>query len=217
MTMIQFERFALALLLCAATVTGLSAQAGGGAAPAGGGAGRAGDGGGGGAPLVLTTTAFTDGGTIPIKFTQAAPGVATGEGTSPALSWTGGPATGVVSYVLHMHDAEVSRNRTTDDQLHWLVWNLPASVTSLAEGLPKGEKLPNGAYQISATGQVYRGPGAPANGPPHHYTFELYALDIAIDVPPTADAFETRTKVIAAMQGHIVGKAVLVGLFKRPS
>ncbi len=57
---------------------------------------------------------------------------------------------------------------------------------------------------------------APANGPMHHYMFELFALDTTIDVKPTGDAFETRANVMKAMQGHIVGKAVYGGLFRRP-
>jgi len=165
--------------------------------------------------MTLTTMAFPDGGPIPVKFSQAAEGAAPGEGTSPALTWANAPA-GTQSFVLHMHDMELARNRTTDDQVHWLVWNIPGTASRLTEGQPKGAKLPDGSYQISATGQVYRGPGAPANGPPHHYVFEIFALDTKLDVQPTADAFETRANVIKAIQGHILGKAVYVGLFRRP-
>ena len=50
----------------------------------------------------------------------------------------------------------------------------------------------------------------------HHYMFELYALDTKLEVQPAADAFETRTKVMQAIQGHILGKAVYGGLFRRP-
>jgi Raf kinase inhibitor-like YbhB/YbcL family protein len=156
-----------------------------------------------------------DGGDVPVKFTQAAPGVATGEGLSPAISWTNAPA-GTQSFVLNMHDEDVARNKTTDDQAHWVVWNIPATATGLPEGVPKGSKLANGAFQISATGEMYRGPGAPANGPKHHYMFEIYALDTTINVQPTADAFETRANVMKAIQGHVLGKAVYGGLFKRP-
>ena len=46
--------------------------------------------------------------------------------------------------------------------------------------------------------------------------FEIYALDVIVDVKPTADAFETREMVFKAMQGHVLGKAVYGGLFKRP-
>jgi phosphatidylethanolamine-binding protein (PEBP) family uncharacterized protein len=86
--------------------------------------------------------------------------------------------------------------------------------------MPQGPTLPDGSKQISATGQVYRGPGAPATGPYHHYTFEIYALDIKLDtIEPatgTGPEQETRTKVFAAMQGHVLGKAVMFGLFRRP-
>jgi Raf kinase inhibitor-like YbhB/YbcL family protein len=174
-----------------------------------GGAQRGGAPGGGGPPMTLTTTAFPDGGQIPVKYTQA------GEQVSPALTWTNAPAN-TQSFVLHMHDMEVARNRTTDDQLHWLVWDIPAGTTSLPEGVPMGADRPDGSHQISASGPVYRGPGAPATGPLHHYTFEIFALDTKLNVPAAADAFETRTNVMKAMQGHILGKAVYMGLFRRP-
>ena len=168
-----------------------------------------------GPAMTLTVTGFPDGGQIPVRFSQAAEGAAPGEGTSPAIAWTNAPA-GTLSFVLHMHDMDVARNRTTDDQVHWLVWNLPASASGLPEGVTKGSQRSDGSYQISATGPVYRGPGAPAAGPMHHYMFELFALDTKLDVQPSGDAFETRANVVKAMQGHILGKAVYGGLFKRP-
>ena len=157
----------------------------------------------------MTTTAFADGADIPAKYTQA------GNQTSPAINWMNVPA-GTVTFLLHMHDLEVSRNHTSDDQLHWIVWNVPGTATGLPEGVPTGAQLQNGAYQLSASGAVYRGPGAPAGGPRHHYTFELYALDTKIDVQPGTDAFETRASIMKAIQGHVLGKAVYMGLFHRP-
>jgi Raf kinase inhibitor-like YbhB/YbcL family protein len=165
--------------------------------------------------MTLTIPAFPDGGQFPVKYSQAAEGVAPGEGTSPAISWANPPA-GTQSFVLNMRDMDVARNRTTDDQAHWVVWNIPGTATGLPEGVPKGPQLADGSFQISATGQMYRGPGAPATGPQHHYMFELYALDAKLDVQPTSDAFETRANVMKAMQGHILGKAVYGGLFRRP-
>ena len=165
--------------------------------------------------LTLTVVGFPDGGDIPIKFTQAAPGAAPGEGTSPALTWTNVPP-GTQSFVVNMRDLDVARNRTTDDQAHWVVWNIPATATGLPEGVPRGSQRPDGSYQISVTGPVYRGPGAPATVPRHHYMFELYALDTKLDVAPGTDAFETRARVMQAMQGHILGKTVYGGLFRRP-
>jgi Raf kinase inhibitor-like YbhB/YbcL family protein len=173
----------------------------------------------GGAPaapaMTMTVAGFPDGGQIPLKYSQAAPGVSPGEGLSPAITWANVPA-GTQSFVLNMHDMDVVRNKTSDDQAHWVVWNIPATATGLPEGVPKGAQLADGSYQISATGQMYRGPGAAANGPLHHYVFELFALDTKIDVRPAADAFETRANVLKAIQGHILGKAVYGGLFKRP-
>jgi Raf kinase inhibitor-like YbhB/YbcL family protein len=168
-----------------------------------------------GPPMTMTVAGFADGGQIPVKFSQAAEGAAPGEGTSPAITWSNAPA-GTQSFVLHMHDMDLARNRTTDDQPHWVVWNIPATETGLPEGVPKGSPRPDGSQQVSATGAVYRGPGAPATGPLHHYVFELFALDTKLDVQPGADAFETRAGVLKAIQGHILGKAVYVGLFRRP-
>lgn len=159
--------------------------------------------------MVLTIPAWPDGDPIPVKFTQA------GEQVSPELKWTNVPK-GTVSFLLHMLDPDVARNKTTETQVHWLVWNIPGTATGLPENVPKGAELPDGSRQISASGPVYRGPGAPASGPQHHYTFELYALDTKIDVPASIDAFESRASVMKAIQGHILGKAVYVGLFRRP-
>ncbi|WP_461063959.1 YbhB/YbcL family Raf kinase inhibitor-like protein [Spirosoma horti] len=166
-------------------------------------------------PMRLTTTAFPDGGLIPIKFTQAAPGAAPGGGASPALTWTDVPA-GTQSFVLHMHDVDVSRNKTIDDNLHWLVWNIPATSTGLPEAIPAGAQLPDGSYQVNVLTPSYRGPGAAASGPLHHYVFELYALDTKLDVKPGTEGSATRTAVLNAIQAHVLGKAAYVGLFKRP-
>lgn len=166
-------------------------------------------------PMRLTSPAFPDGGLIPIKFTQAAPGAAPGGGTSPELSWTNVPP-GTQSFVLHMHDVDVSRNNSTDDQLHWLVWNIPATLRGLPEGVPGGAQLADGSYQMNVFTPAYRGPGAAASGPLHHYIFEIYALDTKLDVKPSAEGLETRRNVLKAIDGHVVGKAGYVGLFKRP-
>ena len=112
-------------------------------------------------PMVLSTTAFPDGGVIPNRHTQVQQAE---RGISPALSWANAPAA-TQSFVVHMRDPEVARNRTTDDQVHWLVWNIPGTEKGLPEGMPEGAQLPNGIRQISASGAVYRGPGAPASRP----------------------------------------------------
>jgi Raf kinase inhibitor-like YbhB/YbcL family protein len=179
-------------------------------------AGRGGQPGGRGASapvMTLTIAAFPDGGQIPVEFTATAPGVAPGQGKSPAMTWANVPA-GTQSFLINMHDENLASNKTTEDQVHWVFWNIPATATGLPEGVPKGSQLPDGSYQISVTGPMYRGPGAGV-GPLHHYAVELYALDTKLDVKPTADAFETRANVMKAIQGHILAKAVYWGLFHR--
>jgi Raf kinase inhibitor-like YbhB/YbcL family protein len=170
-------------------------------------------------PFMIQTRAFVDGGTIPLKYTQASEDREAngGLGVSPQLGWIN-PPQGTVSYVLNFHDMEVARNKTTEDQAHWVVWNIPGDAKELPENVPAGATIASlgGAFQISASGAQYRGPGAGAAGAPHHYMFELIALDTKLDVQPGTDAFETRKRVVDAMQGHVLGKALIVGLFKRP-
>jgi Raf kinase inhibitor-like YbhB/YbcL family protein len=168
------------------------------------------------APMALTTSAWPDGGQLPAKYTQA------GEQVSPKLDWTNVP-TGTQSFVVNMLDPDVAIQRGTETQPHWIVWNIPGSATGLPEGMKAGAELPDGIHQISASGPQYRGPGAAANGPLHHYTFEVYALDVPkLDIPtstaaqPVQAALDTRAAVMKAMQGHVLGKAVYVGLFRRP-
>jgi Raf kinase inhibitor-like YbhB/YbcL family protein len=160
-------------------------------------------------PMTLTTNGWADGDDIPVKYTQA------GEQVSPQLMWTNAPAN-TQSFVVLMHDPDVAINGTTDDQLHWLVWNIPGTATGLPEHVPQGSPLADGSMQVSASGPVYRGPGAPATGPKHHYTIEVFALDTKLDVQPAATWQDTRANVVKAMQGHVRGKAVYAGLFRRP-
>jgi Raf kinase inhibitor-like YbhB/YbcL family protein len=185
-------------------------------APQGGGAGQGRAGGGGGRgpqtpPLLMTTTAWEDGGVIPDKYTQAAGPMA----VSPELKWTQVPP-GTQSFALLMHDPEPVLNKGSKmDITHWLIWNIPATSTGLQQAVAQGE-LPDGSRQVSLRGNAYMGPGAPA-GPYHHYTFELYALDTKLEVPQGTpqQAAETRTAVVNAMDGHVLGKAVLVARFHR--
>ena len=175
----------------------------------GGGRGGGGRGRGGVAVMTLTSTAWTDDGQIPAKYTQA------GDDVSPPLAWSNAPE-GIVSFALIAHDADAAIGNGTDDMLHWMLWSLPAAARSLPEGVPRGAQLADGTRQISATGPYYRGPGALAAGPPHHYLFELFALDAPIDVPAVgASPPQTRASVLSAIAGHVRGKAVYAGLFKR--
>jgi Raf kinase inhibitor-like YbhB/YbcL family protein len=162
-------------------------------------------------PLIMTSTAWEDGGVIPDKYTQAAGPTA----PSPALSWSQVPP-GTQTFVLLMHDPEpVLQKGSKMDITHWLIWNIPATSTGLPEGVMAGD-LPDGSRQVSLRSNGYMGPGAPP-GPYHHYTFELYALDTKLDVPAGTpqEAANTRNAVVNAMDGHVLGKAVLVAKFHR--
>jgi Raf kinase inhibitor-like YbhB/YbcL family protein len=184
------------------------------------GRGRGGGGGRGNAAgiqnLTIVTTAWADGGMIPSRYTQAGPEI------SPAIQWSPA-AQNVRSFVLMFYDADTVVNGSIDGTLHWLVWNIPATSTGLTQGQPDGFELPDGTRQISASGSRYRGPGAPASGPIHHYVMELFALDTVLDVKvnpqgaqePNPNAQAVRTAVMQAMTGHIRGKAAYVGLFHR--
>ena len=157
--------------------------------------------------LTLTTSAFSDGGEIPARFTQNDPNA-----VSPKLEWTNVP-TGTVTFALILHDPDVALQRKTDDVLHWMIFNIPGTAHELPEGVPANATLSDGTIQAKNLRQAvgYMGPGAPAAGPHHHYTFELFALDTKLDLGPDA----TRADVLKAIDGHILGKGVLVGRFHR--
>jgi hypothetical protein len=158
--------------------------------------------------LTLTTTAFADGGEIPAKYTQS-----DANPVSPKLEWTNVPPN-TATFALILHDPDTALQRKTDDVLHWMIFNIPGSARELPEGVPAGKaELPDGAIQAKNLrgNPGFMGPGAPAAGPHHHYTFELFALDTKLDLGPDA----TRAEVLSAMQGHILAKAVLVGRFHR--
>ena len=179
--------------------------------PAGAGGGRQG----GGAPpsfLKLTSSAFADGGMIPAKYGCGGQPV----NTSPPLQWSDVPA-GTLSFVLLMHDVDshAAPGRLFDDGLHWLLWNIPATTTSLAEGVPASAELPDGTRQFLVAGRGAT-PGAGFRNPcpsfVHHYVIELFAVDVKTDLP----AASTRADVSKAIDGHILGHATMIGLFTRP-
>jgi hypothetical protein len=160
--------------------------------------------------LTLTTTAFDDGGIIPNKYTQAAEN---GAAVSPKLTWTNVPD-GTVSFALILHDPDTSLQKTTNEVLHWMIFNIPGTTRELPEGMPATAQLPDGSIQaLNLSKKVgYMGMGARAAGPYHHYTYELFALDTKLTLGPDA----TQADVMKAMDGHILGKGVLEGRFHRP-
>jgi len=154
----------------------------------------------------LTSPSFADGSVIPDKYTQA------GQSISPELDWANVPM-GTVTFALLFHDPDVALQKKLDDVTHWIAWNIPGTATKLEEGIKEGATLPDGTVQGKNLrgANAYMGPGAPANAPEHHYTFELFALDTKLDLGPDA----SRADMMKAIDGHIIGKAVWEGRFHR--
>jgi Raf kinase inhibitor-like YbhB/YbcL family protein len=136
----------------------------------------------------------------------------TGGNQSPTLSWSGAPA-GTKSYAVALFDPDAMQGRGF---WHWLMVNIPASITSLKRDAGKndGSKMPSGAAQIKngfrATG--YSGSCPPPADAPHAYVMTVYALKVnSLDVP--ADA--TAALMLTALEPNSLGKASLTYHFGR--
>jgi len=153
------------------------------------------------AKIELKTTSFTPGGFIPERFTCK------GEDVSPALTWTDPPA-GTQSFAIIEDDPDAPSGVF----VHWLIYDLPAASRRLLEGVSGNDRMPDGARQgtndFSRTG--YSGP-CPPPGKPHRYFIRFYALDTKTNLHPAA----TRAELDAAMKGHILAQAELMGRFRR--
>jgi Raf kinase inhibitor-like YbhB/YbcL family protein len=160
--------------------------------------------------FTLTSSELTAGGKI------AAAQVFNGFGCqggnlSPALSWSGAPA-GTKSFALMVHDPDAP---TGSGWWHWVVYDLPATQTSLPAGAgdPQKHLLPAGAQQGRTDfGTAGYGGPCPPPGKPHHYYFRLYALKVGkLDVP--ADA--TAAYIGFMVRSQSLGKAELMGEYGR--
>ena len=151
--------------------------------------------------LSLSSPSFSNGGGIPKKFSCDGPDV------SPQLSWTE-PPPGTAIFALLVDDPDAPAGNWN----HWTIWNLPASARSLPEGVGKARRLPDGSQQgMNDFKKVgYNGPCPPANKP-HHYHFQLFALDRKLNL--TGDA--GKPELEAAMKGHILAQAEWIGTFRR--
>jgi Raf kinase inhibitor-like YbhB/YbcL family protein len=150
--------------------------------------------------FALKTTAFSEGGSIPKKYT------CDGTDLSPALTWADAPA-GTQSLALIADDPDAPVGTWT----HWIAWNIPTQG-GLPEGLAKGESVGadtrQGKNDFKRIG--YGGP-CPPPGKPHRYFFKLYALDSKLDLKPGG----SRSELERAMKGHVLGQAELMGKYGR--
>jgi Raf kinase inhibitor-like YbhB/YbcL family protein len=152
------------------------------------------------ARLALESAAFNAGDVIPIRFS------CDGEDISPELEWGPAPA-GTVTFALIMNDPDAPGGTW----VHWVIFNMPAGRTGLPEAVPADGELVDGSRQgtNSSRGLGYAGPCPP--GETHRYFFKLYALDQTLDLASGVTAAE----LAAAMDGHILGQAELMGTYTR--
>jgi hypothetical protein len=154
----------------------------------------------------LTSSAYAEGSMIPTQFSCADPNAA-----SPALSWANPPA-GAVTFAVIMHDTDAAPMKGAMDVTHWIFWNIPGSSSSVAAGV-KPDSSPDGIVQGVNIRKVngYQPPCPPPGATPHHYIFEIYALDAKVDLA----AGSSRADLLKAMDGHVIGKSTYIGMFGR--
>jgi Raf kinase inhibitor-like YbhB/YbcL family protein len=153
--------------------------------------------------IQVQSSAFQNGGAIPLEYTDY------NQGISPALSWSA--VAGAQAYVLLMEDPDATSPVPFE---HWLAV-MPGSVTQLRENISKVEfprqvrGMRQGSNSLSLPG--YFGPRPPAGQPPHHYHFQIFALNS----PLTLTAGFNRHALIRAMQGRVLAKGEIVGTFTK--
>ncbi len=152
--------------------------------------------------LSLTSSAFAEGAAIPVRHTCDGPDV------SPPLAWDGAPA-GTKVFALIMDDPDAPAGTW----VHWVLYNIPATTSQLPEKVAKVETLDLGGARQGRNdfhSPGYGGP-CPPPGPAHRYVFKLYALDATLQLRSGAQKHDLE----AAMQGHTLGVAQLVGTYAR--
>lgn len=144
----------------------------------------------------LISPAFRDGAPIPLQYTCK------GQNVNPPLNILDKPE-GTKSMVLIMHDPDA----TGGDFTHWIMWDIPPRAESISVN-----SVPIGAIQgpNDASKNSYTGPCPPAGTGTHRYIFELYALDSSLGL----DSKTSRQQLEQSMEGKIIEKAVLTGLFE---
>jgi Raf kinase inhibitor-like YbhB/YbcL family protein len=149
----------------------------------------------------LTSTTFKNGEKIPRRYT------CDGEDTSPPLFWSGAP-NGTESYAIILEDPDAPGGTFT----HWVLYDLPATTTSLPEGAGKNGKFKESSKQgVNDFGRIGYGGPCPPEGT-HRYIFRLYALNIAgLNLKEKA----TKEEVLKTAKGHVISETELVGTYSR--
>jgi Raf kinase inhibitor-like YbhB/YbcL family protein len=159
-----------------------------------------------GARLTVTSSAFENDGWMPACCTCDE------ENVSPDLAWDGAPE-GTRSFVVWMEDRDVPAPALRlFTWVHWLVYDIPADVTSLPEALPREAVVDSGAKQGVTS---FRRPGYGGPCPPigtHRYYFMVYALDTVLGLEPGKASSGAMRR---AMEGHVLAEGLLVGRYNR--
>jgi Raf kinase inhibitor-like YbhB/YbcL family protein len=152
--------------------------------------------------ILITSDAFLEGEAIPTKYT------CDGDDLSPDLRWSDIPPN-TKSLALICEDPDAPSGTFA----HWVLFDLPPTVTELPEGVSTAERLANGAVQgqndFKRIG--YGGPCPPPNDNEHRYYFRIYALDTELQLRSGA----RREDVAPAMVGHVLATGHLMGTYKR--
>lgn len=166
---------------------------------------RAPDGAKNGATLQVTSRTFTDGAKLQSEQVFQMCG---GKNVSPQLSWSGAPQ-GTKSYAITCFDPDAP---TGSGYWHWLVFNIPSSVTSLDAGAGQSDSPAGGESGYSDFGMnSYGGPCPPKGHGDHRYIFTVYALDV--DRIPGASNKTTGATLVFSMRGHVLASGSITGLF----
>lgn len=155
--------------------------------------------------FVLTSPAFKEGEAIPIDYT------ADGRDVSPPLVCDKVPE-GTTTFALIMDDPDARRIGAFT---HWLICEIPGATRFLPEAVPSEETVgaPVSAAQgINGFRNIGYGGPSPPPGRPHRYYFRLYALDTGLDM---TGGF-SKQQLLAAMKGHVLAEAELMGTYARP-
>jgi Raf kinase inhibitor-like YbhB/YbcL family protein len=151
--------------------------------------------------MQLTSSAFSEGGAIPAKYT------CDDKNVSPPLKWSGVPA-GTKTLALIADDPDAPAGTW----VHWVLYDLPTTAAELAEDVAKSQYVAAGARQgLNDFRHLGYGGPCPPPGKPHRYYFKLYALDAALDLKPGA----TKKDVERAMDKHVLTRAQLMGTYER--
>ena len=151
----------------------------------------------------IRSSAFEDGEMIPRKYTDD------GEDISPPLSFEGVPEE-AVEIALICHDPDAPRE---GGWTHWVAYGMAPDIGGLPENVPATPTVddPDLVQGENTWGNIGYGGPAPPPGDPHRYQFRGYALSEALDIDPGA----TKDELEAAMNGKVVGEAMLEGLYGR--